>query len=67
MMKNESQPEIKIKLFASLIRSRLMKQHPHSDLISTWNLELQTRITIHSSLHRLGVGKKHGSALLARP
>jgi hypothetical protein len=55
-MKNELQPEIKIKLFASLIHNIFMKQHPHSDLMSAvWNLELQTHITSHSSLHRLGV------------
>jgi hypothetical protein len=65
MMKNESQPEIKMKLFASLIRSRFTKQHPHSNLISVWNLEFQTRITSHWSPHRLGVSKKHGFALLA--
>jgi hypothetical protein len=46
-MKNESQPEIKIKLFASLICSRFMKQHPHSDLISAWNLKLASQVIRH--------------------
>jgi hypothetical protein len=32
-MKNESQPENKMKLFASLIRSRFTKQHPLSDFL----------------------------------
>jgi hypothetical protein len=67
VMKNKSQPEIKIKLFASLICSRFKKQHPHSDLIFAWNFEHQTHTTSQSSLQRLGIGKKCGSALLAQP
>jgi hypothetical protein len=32
----------------------------------TWNVELQTRITSYSSLHRLGVGKKETAPLCWR-
>jgi hypothetical protein len=39
MMKNESQLEIKMKLFASSIHSRLKEQCYHSDLIKMQNLK----------------------------
>jgi hypothetical protein len=64
-MKNESQPEIKTKLFASLIHSRFTKQHPHSDFnkrveLGTWNFKLASQVICHYT----GLASVRNTALL---
>jgi hypothetical protein len=60
VMKKESQPEIKIKLFASLIRSRFTKQHPLSDFIP-FSACISRTFFFHQNLpSKMGVRLAHG-------
>jgi hypothetical protein len=60
MMKNESQPEIKIKLFASLIRSRCNTHTGTLQERGTWNFKFESQVICHYT----GLASVRNTALL---